>query len=47
MQFGALTCYYFYYYFFTIIFYKFYQVNVILTIITSIVLVCGKLVTNY
>ena len=32
MQFGALTCYYFYYYFFTIIFDKFYQVNVILTI---------------
>ena len=32
MQFGALTCYYFYYYFFTIIFYKFYHVNVILTI---------------
>ena len=32
MQFGALTCYCFYYYFFTIIFYKFYQVNVILTI---------------
>ena len=32
MQFSAVTCFYFYYYFFTIIFYKYYQVNVILTI---------------
>ena len=32
MQFIAVTCFYFYYYFFTIIFYKYYQVNVILTI---------------
>ena len=32
MQFGALTCYFFLFYFSTIIFYKFYQVNVILTI---------------
>ena len=32
MQFSAVTRFYFYYYFFTIIFYKYYQVNVILTI---------------
>ena len=32
MQFSAVTYYYFYFFFFTIIFYKFYQVNVIFTI---------------